>query len=114
MDPRDYGPSLKDTIKNKLVQVVENTCNERYGFILKVRAANACVHARRAVRAHYCFDGCSVAMVVKNKTLNQLSLNLWVHGTHTHAHTSHAHTPNTNKKKTKTHAQRYSTWTLRI
>ena len=54
MDPRDYGPSLKDTIKNKLVQVMENTCHERYGFILKVRDAHACER------------GCSVAMVVKN------------------------------------------------
>ena len=66
MDPRDYGPNLKDTIKNKLVQVMENTCSERYGFVLKVRAAHACVHARGAVRAQYFFDGCSVAMVAKN------------------------------------------------
>eukprot|EP00277_Geminigera_cryophila_P003924 CAMPEP_0179431416 /NCGR_PEP_ID=MMETSP0799-20121207/16314_1 /TAXON_ID=46947 /ORGANISM="Geminigera cryophila, Strain CCMP2564" /LENGTH=73 /DNA_ID=CAMNT_0021208341 /DNA_START=127 /DNA_END=348 /DNA_ORIENTATION=+ len=31
-----YGPNLKETIKEKLVEVVENTCSERYGFILKV------------------------------------------------------------------------------
>jgi DNA-directed RNA polymerase II subunit RPB7 len=36
VDPKDYGPKLVDTIKRKLIQEVENTCSERYGFILKV------------------------------------------------------------------------------
>ena len=36
VEPKMYGPNLKETIKEKLVEVVENTCSERYGFILKV------------------------------------------------------------------------------
>jgi hypothetical protein len=36
VEPKEYGPNLTETIKKKLVEVVENTCSERYGFILKV------------------------------------------------------------------------------
>lgn len=36
MEPKEYGPNLKETVRQKLVEVVENTCSERYGFILKV------------------------------------------------------------------------------
>ncbi|KAJ1476932.1 DNA-directed RNA polymerase II subunit RPB7 [Baffinella frigidus] len=36
VDPKDYGPGLVDTIKRKLVTEVENTCSERFGFIVKV------------------------------------------------------------------------------
>jgi len=31
-----YGPNLRETIKNRLMEVMENTCSERYRFILKV------------------------------------------------------------------------------
>uniref|UniRef100_A0A7S0VYG7 DNA-directed RNA polymerase II subunit RPB7 n=1 Tax=Hemiselmis tepida TaxID=464990 RepID=A0A7S0VYG7_9CRYP len=36
VDPKDYGPALNDTIKRKLTNEVDNTCSERYGFIIKV------------------------------------------------------------------------------
>ena len=36
VEPSQYGPTLKEVIKQKLVEVIENTCSERYGFILKV------------------------------------------------------------------------------
>ena len=36
MEPKEYGPNLRETVKSKLVEVVENTCSERYGFMLKV------------------------------------------------------------------------------
>jgi DNA-directed RNA polymerase II subunit RPB7 len=40
VEPKDYGPKLDETIRRKLINEVENTCNERYGFILKVAKLN--------------------------------------------------------------------------
>jgi DNA-directed RNA polymerase II subunit RPB7 len=36
LEPKEYGPNLKEKVREKLVETLENTCSERYGFILKV------------------------------------------------------------------------------
>ena len=36
VEPREYGPNLRETVQTKLREAVENTCSERYGYILKI------------------------------------------------------------------------------
>ena len=50
VDPKEYGPNLKKTIEERLQEVVENTCNERYGFILKVCARRRMLWGARGAR----------------------------------------------------------------